>query len=149
VIVSEPVVAVYEPELLTMAMIDLMKQAVAAAPGWAAEMSAEGVMEPDPSVAQAAAYLFLGDVYLAAGRLPEAVAAYEGMVADEPAAAGGYVVLARAYEAVGRWEAAVGAYRQAVALNPDWQGAQAEMAATLADAGRWAEAAAAYGAIVD
>ena len=149
VIVSEPVVAVYEPELLTMAMIDLMKQAVAAAPGWAAEMSAEGVMEPDPSVAQAAAYLFLGDVYLAAGRLPEAVAAYEAMVADEPAAAGGYVVLARAYEAVGRWEAAVGAYRQAVALNPDWQGAQAEMAATLADAGRWAEAAAAYGAIVD
>jgi 4-amino-4-deoxy-L-arabinose transferase-like glycosyltransferase len=149
VIVSEPVVAVYEPKLLTMAMIDLMKQAVAAAPGWAAEMSAGGVMEPDPSVAQAAAYLFLGDVYLAAGRLPEAVAAYEAMVADEPAAAGGYVVLARAYEAVGRWEAAVGAYRQAVARNPAWQGAQAEMAATLADAGRWAEAAAVYGAIVD
>jgi len=149
VVVSEPVVAVYEPELLTMAMIDLMKQAVAAAPGWAAEMSAEGVMEPDPSVARAAAYLFLGDVYLAAGRRPEAVAAYEAMVADEPAAAGGYVVLARAYEAVGRWEAAVGAYRQAVALNPAWQGAEAEMAATLAEAGRWAEAAAAYGAIVD
>jgi hypothetical protein len=149
VIVSEPVVAVYEPELLTMAMIDLMKQAVAAAPGWAAEMSAEGVMEPDPLVAQAAAYLFLGDVYLAAGRLPEAVTAYKAMVADEPNAAGGYVVLARAYEAVGRWEAAVGAYGQAIALNPAWQGAQAEQAATLAEAGRWAEAAAAYRAIVD
>jgi tetratricopeptide (TPR) repeat protein len=141
-------VAVYEPEVLRAAMIDLMQQAVAAAPGWAAEMSAEGVMEPDPLVARAAAYLFLGDVYQAAGRLPEAVAAYEAMVADEPASAGGYVTLAKAYEAVGQLEAAVGAYRRAVDLNPAWQGAQAEAAAALAHAGGWTEAAAAYRALI-
>jgi mannosyltransferase len=146
--VSEPRVAVYEPDVLSAAMVDLMQQAVAAAPGWAAEMSAEGVMDPDPLAAQAAAYLFLGDVYREAGRLPEAVGAYEAMVADYPASAGGYVVLAQAYEALGEPEAAVGAYRQAVALNPAWQGAHADAAAALADAGRWAEAALAYHAII-
>jgi tetratricopeptide (TPR) repeat protein len=146
--VSEPRVAVYEPDVLTAAMVDLMQQAVAAAPGWAAEMSAEGVMDPDPLAAQAAAYLFLGDVYREAGRLPEAVGAYEAMVADYPASVGGYVVLAQAYEALGEPEAAVGAYRRAVALNPAWQGAHADAAAALADAGRWAEAALAYQAII-
>jgi hypothetical protein len=146
--VSEPLVAIYEPDLLTAAMVDLMQQAVAAAPGWAAEMSAEGVMDPDPLAARAAAYLFLGDVYREAGRLPEAVSAYEGMVADYPASAGGYVVLAQAYEAVGEPGAAVGAYRRAVALNPAWQGARADAAAALADAGHWAEAAMAYQAII-
>lgn len=146
--VSEPLVAVYEPDVLTAAMIDLMQQAVAAAPGWAAEMSAGGVMDPDPLAAQAAAYLFLGDVYREAGRLPEAVGAYEAMVADYPASAGGYVVLAQAYEALGEPEAAVGAYRRAVALNPAWQGAHADAAAALANAGRWAEAALAYQAII-
>ncbi len=146
--VSEPLLPIYEPDLLTAAMVDLMQQAVAAAPGWAAEMSAEGVMDPDPLAARAAAYLFLGDVYREAGRLPEAVGAYEAMVADYPASAGGYVVLARAYEALGEPEAAVGAYRQAVALNPAWQGARADAAAALADAGHWAEAALAYQAII-
>jgi mannosyltransferase len=146
--VSEPRVAVYEPDVLTAAMIDLMHQAVAAAPGWAAEMSAEGVMDPDPLAAQAAAYLFLGDVYREAGRLPQAVGAYEALVADYPASAGGYVALAQAYEALGEPEAAVGAYRRAVALNPAWQGAHADAAAALADAGRWAEAALAYQAII-
>jgi tetratricopeptide (TPR) repeat protein len=146
--VSEPLVVIYEPDVLTAAMIDLMQQAVAAAPGWAAEMSAEGVMDPDPLAAQAAAYLFLGDVYREAGRLPEAVSAYEAMVADYPASADGYVVLAQAYEALGEPEAAVRAYRRAVALNPAWQGARADAAATLTDAGRWAEAVEAYQAII-
>jgi hypothetical protein len=146
--VSEPRVAVYEPDVLTAAMVDLMQQAVAAAPGWAAEMSAGGVMDPDPLAARAAAYLFLGDVYREAGRLPEAVGAYEAMVADYPASAGGYVVLAQAYEALGEPEAAVAAYRRAVALNPAWQGAPADAAAALADAGRWAEAVLAYQAII-
>ncbi len=146
--VSEPRVAIYEPDVLTTAMIDLMQQAVAAAPGWAVEMSAGGVMDPDPLAAQAAAYLFLGDVYREAGRLPEAVGAYEAMVTDYPASAGGYVVLAQAYEALGEPEAAVGAYRRAVALNPAWQGAHADAAAALADAGRWAEAVLAYQAII-
>jgi len=146
--VSEPVLPIYEVDLLQTAMIDLMQQAVAAAPDWAAEMSAEGVMTPDPLVARAAAYLFLGDVYRVAGRLPEAVAAYEAMVADYPASAGGYVTLAEAYEAAGQPGAAVGAYQRAVALNPSWQGPGAEDAQSLADTGHWAEAAAAYRSIV-
>jgi mannosyltransferase len=147
--ISEPVVAIYEPGPLTGAMIDLMQQAVSAAPGWAADMSAQGVLDPDPLVARAAAYLFLGDVYRAAGRLPEAIAAYEAMLADAPASAGGYLTLAEAYEAAGRVDAAVGAYQRAVALTSAWQGAQAQAAAQLAQAGRWDEAAAAYRALVN
>jgi 4-amino-4-deoxy-L-arabinose transferase-like glycosyltransferase len=146
--VSEPVVPVYEPDLIAAAMVDLMQQAVAATPGWAADMSSEGVMAPDPLVARAAAYLFLGDVYREAGDLPQAVAAYEAMVADYPTSAGGYVTLAEAYEAVHQPEAAVRAYRRAVALNPAWGGPRADEADSLADAGRWAEAAAVYGEVV-
>jgi 4-amino-4-deoxy-L-arabinose transferase-like glycosyltransferase len=145
--ISEPVMPIYEVDLLEAAMVDLMQQAVTAAPNWAAEMAAEGVMTPDPMVARAAAYLFLGDVYRVAGRLPEAVAAYKAMVADYPSA-GGYVALAEAYEAAGRPEAAVRAYQRAVALNPTWQESGAEDAQSLADAGHWAEAAAAYRSIV-
>ena len=146
--ISEPVLPIYEPELLEAAMVDLMQQAVAAAPEWAAEMSAEGVLDPDPQVASAAAYLFLGEVYRVTGRPLEAVAAYEAMVSDHPASAGGYVTLAEAYEAVGQLEAAVSAYQRAVSLNPSWQGPSAEGAGQLADSRRWDEAAAAYRAIV-
>ena len=147
-VISEPLIPVYEPEPLTAAMIDLMQQAVEAAPGWAARMSAEGTMDPDPRVARAAAYLFLGDVLRVAGRLPEATAAYEAMVSDDPDAAAGHAILAEAYQATGRNEAAVRAYQRAVALQPKWQGPRAEAAAALAEAGEWAEAAAAYQAIV-
>jgi 4-amino-4-deoxy-L-arabinose transferase-like glycosyltransferase len=146
--VSEPLVAIYEADVLTAAMISLMQQAVAAAPAWAAEMSAGGVLDPEPLVAQAAAYLFLGDVYRTEGRLPEAIGAYEAMVADYPGSAAGYVTLAEAYEAAGEPEAAVRAYRQAVALHPPWQGGAAEAAARLADDDRWVDAAAAYRALV-
>ena len=147
--VSEPVVPVYELDLMAEAMVDLMRQAVAAAPGWAAEMSSQAVMDPDPLVARAAAYLFLGDIYLEAGDLPQAVAAYEAMVADYPTSPGGYVTLAEAYEADHQPEAAVRAYRRAVALNPVWGGPSADEAASLADAGRWAEAAAVYRGIFE
>jgi 4-amino-4-deoxy-L-arabinose transferase-like glycosyltransferase len=146
--VLEPVVPVYEPDLLESVMVDLMQQAVSAAPEWAAEMSAGGVMNPDPLVARAAAYLFLGDVHHVAGHLPEAVAAYEAMVADHPASAGGYVTLAEAYEAAGQAESAVMFYRRAIALNPSWQGTGADEAEALADAGHWGEALAAYRAVV-
>jgi hypothetical protein len=146
--VSEPVVAVYEPDPLRDAMIDLMHQAVAAAPSWADEMSAEGVLDPDPRTARAAAYLFLGDVYREAERLPGALAAYQAMVADYPASAGGYVILAETYEAAGQPEAAIEAYQRAVALNPVWQGVLAEEAAELADLGHWSDALAAYRAAV-
>jgi len=147
--VSEPVVPIYEPDVLTAAMIDLMQQAVAAAPGWAADMSAGGVLDPDPLAARAAAYFFLGDVYRAAGRLPEAITTYQAMVADYPASASGYVALAELYQATAQMEQATQSYRQAVVLNPAWQGPRADAGAALADAGRWAEAAAAYEAIVN
>jgi len=146
--ISEPVLPIYEPEVLTAGMIDLMQQAVDAAPTWAAEMSAGGVLDPDPKVARAAAYLFLGDVYRAAGRVHETVVAYEAMVSDHPASAGGYATLAEAYVEAGQPEAAVTAYQRAVALNPDWQGSLAEKAASLAEAGHWDEAAAAYREII-
>ena len=142
--VLEPLMPVYDQGVLEQAMVGLMQQAVAAAPDWAARMSAGGVMDPNPHVARAAAYLFLGDVYRVAGRLPEAVSAYEAMVADSPASAGGYVTLAEAYEATGRLQAAMEMYQQAVALNPAWQGSSAEVAASLAQSGRLAEALAAY-----
>jgi mannosyltransferase len=146
-VISEPAIVVYEPQVLTAAMIDLMQQAVAAAPGWAAQMSAEGVMDPDPWVSRAAAYLFLGDTYRAAGRLPDAVAAYQGMVADYPTPAG-YVLLAKTCEMAGQPEQAVQTYQQAVVLNRAWRGPDADAAAALAASGRWVEAAAAYRAIV-
>jgi 4-amino-4-deoxy-L-arabinose transferase-like glycosyltransferase len=147
-VISEPTVAIYEANVLQDAMVDLMQQATSAAPRWAAEMATGGVMNPDPLVARAAAYLFLGDVYREAGRLPEAIAAYKALVTDYPGSAGGYVTLAEAYEAAGRVEEAAKAYRRAVVLNSAWQGAAADEAALLADSGHWAEAVAAYRAIV-
>ena len=48
VVISEPQIAVYEPELLTEAAIDLAAQAVDAAYPWAAEAEAQGVLNPDP-----------------------------------------------------------------------------------------------------
>jgi tetratricopeptide (TPR) repeat protein len=146
--ISEPVVPIYEPEVLTAGMIDLMQQAVDAAPTWATEMSAGGVLDPDPRVARAAAYLFLGDVYRAAGRVREAVVAYEAMVGEYSASAGGHATLAEAYLEAGQPKAAVMAYQRAVALNPNWQGPLAEKAAALAEAGRWKEAAATYQEII-
>lgn len=147
-VISEPKVTIYEADLLQEAMIDLMQQATSAAPDWAAEMATEGVMNPNPRVARSAAYLFLGDVYREAGRLPEAVAAYEAMVTDYPNSAGGYVILAEAYEAADNVEEAAKAYRRAVALNPAWQGAHADEAALLAESSHWVEAVAVYRAIV-
>lgn len=146
-VVSEPVLPIYEAAVLQEAVIDLMRQAVTAAPAWAEHMTAQGLMQPDARVTRAAAYLFLGDVLRAAGHLSEAITAYQAMVADDPASPGGYVVLAEAYAAAGRFEEAVAAYRQAVARQPRWQGARATAAEALARAGAWAAAAAAYQAL--
>ncbi len=146
-VILEPTLPVYEPDVLTQAMINLSQQEVAAAFDWAAQMQAQGLMEPDPLVTQAAAYLFLGDVYRAAGDLPAAVGAYEAMVADQPYTAGGYVTLAKAYQAAGQTEKAAHAFAQAVSLDPAWQGSAADQAAALLQAGRWQEAVAAYESI--
>ncbi|MCS7260124.1 MAG: glycosyltransferase family 39 protein [Anaerolineae bacterium] len=147
-VISEPVLPVYEVNVLQEAVIELMRQAVIAAPEWSAQMMRHGFMQPDARVTRAAAYLFLGDVLRTAGRLPEAIDAYQAVVADDPAAPGGYVALAEAYAAAGRFEEAVSAYREAVARQPRWQGARAEAAEALARAGEWAAAAAAYRALI-
>jgi hypothetical protein len=146
-IISEPAMPIYEPDVLTAAMIDMMQQAVTAAPRWAAQMTAGAVMDPDPFVARAAALLFLGDVYRVAGYPAESIAAYQAMVVDHPAV-GGYVTLAEAYVAAGQMEPAAEAYRQAVARKPAWQGTCADAAEALASAGRWDDAVASYQEIV-
>ena len=147
-VVSAPTMPVYEPDVLTGAMIGLMQQEVAAAFDWAAEMQRQGLMEPDPLVARAAAYMFLGDAYRAAGDVPDAIGAYEAMVADEPASAGGYVVLADAYCAAGQLEAAARAYSRAVVLNRQWQGEAAREAEVLLEARRWDQAVTAFQGII-
>ena len=147
-VISEPTLPIYEPEVLTAGMIDLAQQTVAAASDWAARMAAEGVMEPDARVARAAAYLFLGEVYQAAGQPQQAIAAYQAMIAETPDTAAGYVRLAEAYQSAGQLEAAAHAYRHAVLREPIWQGSQADKAEALVAAGRWADAVQAYQAIV-
>ncbi len=146
-VISEPVLPIYEIAVLREAVTDLMRQAVTAAPKWAEQMTAQGLMQPDARVTRAAAYLFLGDVLRASGRLSEAIAAYQAMVTDDPDPPGGYLALAEVYMAAGHFEEAVYAYRQAVARQPRWQGMRAAAADALADAGEWAAAAAAYQAL--
>ncbi len=145
--ISEPAMPIYEPDVLTAAMIDMMQQAVTAAPQWAAQMTAGGVMDPDPFVARAAALLFLGDVYRVAGYPAESIASYQAVVADHPAA-GVYLALAEVYVATGQMKPAAEAYRQAVASKLVWQGPGADAAEALATAGRWDDAVAAYQEIV-
>jgi mannosyltransferase len=147
-VVSAPTMPVYEPDILTGAMISLMQQEAAAADDWAAEMRLQGLMEPDPNVSRAAAHLYLGDVFRAAGDVQAAVSAYETMVADDPDSAGGYVVLANAYHENGQGEAAAHAYAQAVARNRKWQGEAARQAEAYVEAGAWEQAVTAYRQII-
>ena len=147
-VVSAPTMPIYEADVLTGAMIGLMEQEVAGAIDWAEEMQRQGLMEPDPLVGRAAAYLFLGDVYRAAGDLSGAIHAYESMVADGPTSAGGYVVLADAYAAAGQTEAAAGAYSRAVALNRKWQGEAAHEADAFRETEQWDLAVAAFQRII-
>lgn len=140
VVVSEPQLAVYEPEPLTLAAIHLAQQAVEAAYPWAAEAQAQGVLDPDPRTARAAALRALGDTLVAAGRLQEALAAYQTAVDIFPGWVSGFIVLAETQEAVGNMQAAAEAYRQAVNFNLKWHGTEAEQAAALVEAGQWAAA---------
>ncbi len=148
VVLSEPTIAVYEPALLTEAAINLAAQAVEAAYPWTTEAEAEGVLNPDPRTAQAAALRALGDTLVAAGRPEEALPAYQRAVDIFPGWVSGFIVLAETQEAVGNLSAAVEAYRQAVAFNLKWQGPQADEAATLVETGQWAAALEKYHQII-
>jgi tetratricopeptide (TPR) repeat protein len=137
VTISKPVIAIYETQVLRQAMIDLCRQAIAAADPWAAAMKAGGVLNPDPRTARAAGYLCLGDTLVAAGRIDEAVAAYQTMVDIFPGWVGGYLSLAETHERRGDLPAAVVAYKQAVAYNPAWQSALADEAVALVNQGEY------------
>jgi len=144
VVVSEPALAVYEPALLTEAAVNLAEQAVEAAYPWAAAAQAQGVLDPDPRTARAAALRALGDTLVAARRLPKAVTAYQTAVDIFPGWVGGFLALAQTQEKLGNLPAAAEAYRQAVAFNLDWHGPAADQAAALVEAGQWQAALAQY-----
>ena len=149
VVVSEPQIAVYEPELLAEAAIDLAAQAVDAAYPWAAESEAQGVLNPDPRTAQAAALRAWGDALMAAGRPEEALPPYQKAVDIFPGWVSGFIALAEAHEATGNLPDAAETYRQAVAFNLKWQGPAADEAITLIEAGNWSAALEKYHAIIN
>jgi tetratricopeptide (TPR) repeat protein len=149
VVVSEPQLAVYEPALLTGGAIDLAQQAVDAAYPWAADAEAQGVLDPDPRTARAAALRALGDTLVAAGRPVEALAPYQIAVDSFPGWVSGYLVLAKTLETVGDLPAAAAAYQQAVLYNLEWHGPQADEAARLVAAGEWPQALEKYHQIID
>jgi tetratricopeptide (TPR) repeat protein len=139
---------VYEADLLTEAAIDLAAQAVEAAYPWAAEAKAQGVLDPDPRTAQAAALRAWADVLMAAGRPQEALPHYQRAVDIFPGWVNGFIALAEAQQAVGNLPAAAEAYRQAVAYNLNWQGPAADEAAMLVQSGQWETALKKYQLII-
>ncbi|MBN1993342.1 MAG: glycosyltransferase family 39 protein [Anaerolineae bacterium] len=136
VALSEPQLTVYEPALLAAAALDLAAQAVDAAYPWAAQAEAQGVLNPDPRTAQAAALRAWGDALVAAGRPEEALAPYQTAVNIFPGWVDGLLALAETQELLGNLPAAVAAYREAVSFNFKWQGPPANKAAALAEAGQ-------------
>ncbi len=149
VIISEPTVPVYEPALLTAAAIDLADQAVTGAYPWAEAAEAQGVLNPDPRTAQAAALRALGDTLVAAGRPQEALEPYQTAVDIFPGWVNGFLVLAETQESIGNLPAAAAAYRQAVAFNSAWHGPSADEAASLVEQGEWSAALEKYHQIVN
>jgi tetratricopeptide (TPR) repeat protein len=149
VVISEPRLAVFEAEPLTGAALNLAGQAVDAAYSWAAEAEAQGVLNPDPRTARAAALRAQGDTLLAAGQPEAAISAYRAAVESFPGWVGGFLALAEAHRAAGNLPATAEAYRNAVKFNLDWHGPAADSAAELVDAGEWQAAIEAYQQLVD
>jgi len=140
VVLSEPQLNVYEPTVLTQVALDLAHQAVDGAYPWAEAARAQGVINPDPRTAKAAALKALGDTLVATQQLPAAIAAYQEAVTIFPGWVGGFMALAEAQEMAGNLSASAQAYQQAVAFNLKWQGAPADQAAKLVATKQWAEA---------
>ncbi|MCB0209563.1 MAG: glycosyltransferase family 39 protein [Anaerolineae bacterium] len=137
VVISEPTLPIYEAQPLTQGAISLASQAVDAAYPWAAEAQQQGVLDPDPRTARAAALLALGDTFMAAGQPQAALEPYQIAVDIFPGWVNGFLALAEAHQATGNVPAAVEAYRQAVAFNMQWQGPEANEAITLSQSGQW------------
>lgn len=149
VVISEPTVAVYEPDLLTLAALDLARQAVEAAHPWAEAADAQGVLSPDPRTAQALALRALGDALRAADNPAEAAVAYQQAVDLYPGWVNGYVVLGQTYELLGNAKGAAQAYQQAIRFNSTWQGDLAAQATAYINAGQWDAALVIYHQIMD
>ncbi|MCB0175761.1 MAG: hypothetical protein KDJ97_34980, partial [Anaerolineae bacterium] len=149
VVISEPLLPVYEPELLKQGAISLASQATEAAYPWAAEAQPQGVLDPDPRTARAAALLALGDTLMAAGQPTEAIEPYQIAVDIFPGWVNGFLALARANQAAGNVPAAVEAFQQAVAFNTRWQGPAADEALHLSRSGQWQTALEKYHQIVE
>ncbi len=75
----------------------------------------------------------------AGGRLEDAVAGYQKLLADFGPRAGVLANLGAALKDLGRYDAAVAACRDALALAPDMAVAQANLGAALVSAGRYAD----------
>jgi tetratricopeptide (TPR) repeat protein len=149
VVISEPRLTVFDADPLVGAVLNLAGQAVDAAYSWAAEAELQGVLDPDPRTARAAALRAQGDTLMAAGRPEEALSAYQTAVESFPGWVSGFVALAEANQAAGDLPAAAKAYRNAVKFNLDWQGSAAENAAKLVDAGQWQAAIEEYQQLID
>jgi tetratricopeptide (TPR) repeat protein len=149
VVIAEPQMPVYEPQLLAGAALDLAAQAVEAAYPWAVEAEAQGVLTPDPRTAQAVALRAWADALVAAGKPEEAVAAYQRAVDIFPGWVNGYLALAEAQEGLGNLPAAAKAYQQAVTFNLDWHGPPADEASRLVKAQAWADAIEQYHQITE
>ena len=144
VVISEPTLTVFEAQLLQQATVNLAEQAVEAAYPWAAQAQAQGILDPDPRTAQAAALRSLGDTRLAAGQTEQAVPIYQRAIDIFPGWVSGFIALAEAHEATGNLPDAARAYQQAVRFNLDWHGEAAQQADELVKTGRWAEAVQKY-----
>ncbi|NJN97092.1 MAG: hypothetical protein HC875_24870 [Anaerolineales bacterium] len=99
-VVSEPQLAIYEPPVLTAAALDLARQAVAEAYPWAVQMEANGVLNPDPRTARAAALRAWGDALVAAGQPEAAIEPYQTAVDSFPGWVSGLLALAETQEMV-------------------------------------------------
>ena len=149
VVVSEPQLTVYEPALLTQAALDLAHQAIDAAYPWAAEAEVQGVLNPDPRTAKAAALRAWADTLVAAGRSEQALAPYQTAVDIFPGWVDGLLALAETQEKVGNTQAAAKTYREAVKFNLKWQGPPAAAAAALVETGQWSQALEKYHQIIE
>jgi Tfp pilus assembly protein PilF len=148
VVVSEPKLAVFDPEPLRLAIINLASQAVDAAYPWAAEAQQQGTLDPDPRTAQAGAYRALGDTFMAAGKPDEAVKAYQTAVDIFPGWINGYLALADTHYRLGNLSESAAAYQNAVNYNLQWQGPAADEAAALVVAQEWQAAIEKYRQII-
>lgn len=78
----------------------------------------------------------LGQGYLGAGRLPEAIQQFEQVRQLEPKGPFGNFGLGQAYAKQGNYDAAIDAFMRAISIKPDYLDAYSELGYTYADSGQ-------------